>query len=245
MTDATATTYDLFALYGKPVLFSDVRIDPNTLPAGLHAYELRHSDDDISQPVSLENHVAVNFFGTIISSSPIELTQTRHSYANYDEKDYQPVGADSFTLDDFGSLSLNQYINRQYELTPQPENEIRVLVVEPRKKPYETVVPNTLEAHQKLVGGYIETVYPFDENVALVCNEEGKLEGLPLNRRIGHDIISGTFFLCGSDDRNGSFASLTQEQVKKYINRFSSIELYVEMKQIPQPKPKHKADFAR
>ena len=42
-------------------------------------------------------------------------------------------------------------------------------------------VPNTLEAFQAAVGGYIEVV-GLDANAALVCNKEGKLTGLPANR---------------------------------------------------------------
>ena len=56
---------------------------------------------------------------------------------------------------------------------------------------------------------------------------EGKLIGLPLNRRIGHDIIDGAFIVCGTDDRTASFSSLTDEQVKRYQEKFSPIEIYV------------------
>ena len=58
-----------------------------------------------------------------------------------------------------------------------------------------------------------------DENVALICNEEGKCIGLPLNRDIGHDIIAGNFILVG-DDGCGEDLSLTDEQIEKYKKRF-------------------------
>ena len=62
---------------------------------------------------------------------------------------------------------------------------MKVLIVEQGKKPYVKDIENNLESMQKIVGGYIETIYPFDdENVVLVCNEEGKMNGLPLNRAI-------------------------------------------------------------
>ena len=60
-----------------------------------------------------------------------------------------------------------------------------------------------------------------------ICNEEGKIIGLPLNRRIGDDIIAGVFIICGLDDRTSSFASLTSEQAKRYMGMFSTVELYV------------------
>ena len=52
---------------------------------------------------------------------------------------------------------------------------MNVLMVEPGKTPYETDIAPGLESLQKTVGGYIQEVYPFDDPVAIVCNEEGKL----------------------------------------------------------------------
>ena len=81
------------------------------------------------------------------------------------------------------------------ETALQKEPEITVLKVEPGKEPEEVTIPNTLEAMQEMVGGFIEIVYL--DGVCLVCNEEGKLMGLEGNRRVGRDIISGTFFRQG------------------------------------------------
>ncbi|MBQ7543308.1 MAG: DUF3846 domain-containing protein [Clostridia bacterium] len=52
---------------------------------------------------------------------------------------------------------------------------MRVLVVEPGKRPTVREMQTGLEPLQKAVGGLIEAVYPFEEPVAIVCNEEGKL----------------------------------------------------------------------
>ena len=79
----------------------------------------------------------------------------------------------------------------------------------------------------------IEAVYPFQDQVAFVCNDEGKLIGLPLNRRIGGDIIAGTFIVCGIDNRNASFSSLSDEQVKRYSDMFKKIEIYMPKGSIP------------
>lgn len=106
--------------------------------------------------------------------------------------------------------------------------KITVLVVEPNKEPRAVVINQTLESMQKIVGGNIEAVYPFDEAVALVCNEEGKNEGLPPNRSLcdkdGNilDIIVGTFFIC--DAAGEEFASLTEEQTAKYTAMFKTAE---------------------
>ena len=92
--------------------------------------------------------------------------------------------------------------------------------MEPYKLPYEKEIKNDLHTKQEIVEGYIEYAYLNNEDdVALICNEEGKYLGLPLNRDIGHDIIAGTFILVG-DDGSGEDLSLTDEQIEKYKKRF-------------------------
>ena len=57
-------------------------------------------------------------------------------------------------------------------------------------------VENTLEALQKEVGGYIET-FTFATDACVICNEEGKLRGLPYNRNLlGEDFV-GTILVVG------------------------------------------------
>ena len=96
---------------------------------------------------------------------------------------------------------------------------INVLIVEPNELPYEKEIPNTLEAKQEIVGGSIEcTSLLDDDSVSIICNEEGKINGLPLNRCIGHDIIAGTFIIAGDDYENGEFNWYDVENQKKYPN---------------------------
>lgn len=100
---------------------------------------------------------------------------------------------------------------------------INILIVEPYKLPYEKKIPNTLEAKQKEVDGYIECVDLLeDDSVSVICNEDAKLKDLPLNRDIGYDIISGTFIVVGFDATSGEFISLTKEQIEKYKKRFDN-----------------------
>ena len=74
---------------------------------------------------------------------------------------------------------------------------MKAIVVEPQNRPVLRDIGPGLGSMQEIVGGSIEAVYPFDESVVLVCNEEGKLLGLPLNRALRdadgtvYDIISG------------------------------------------------------
>ena len=110
---------------------------------------------------------------------------------------------------------------------------MRVIVVEPKKKPMVQDIDSGLESMQKIVGGSIQAIYPFAESVALICNEEGKLLNLPLNRALRddegnvYDIISGTFFLCAAPPDSDHFAGLTDQQVKTYLEQFSMPEMFL------------------
>ena len=105
-----------------------------------------------------------------------------------------------------------------------------VLVIDPLKKPYIKDIDSGLSSLQHEVGGYIEATYPYEDLVGLVCNEEGKLDGLPLNRAIYGDdgeiidIIAGTFLIVGLSEDN--FTSLPDELADKYTKLFESPEVF-------------------
>lgn len=101
-------------------------------------------------------------------------------------------------------------------------NKIRVVIVEPGNEPKEKGISNTLEELQNIVGGYIEAIPLHNEigsDLNIVCNEEGKLLGLPLNRALDSDILCGTFIVVKSDEDN--FVSLTDDEVKNVKDRFA------------------------
>ena len=112
---------------------------------------------------------------------------------------------------------------------------MQVVVVEPKKKPMVRDIDVGLESMQKIVGGPIEAVYPFDQPVALICNEEGKLLNLPLNRALRddegsvYDIISGTFFVCAAPPDSDHFAGLSDQQVKTYMEQFAMPEMFLDV----------------
>ena len=105
-----------------------------------------------------------------------------------------------------------------HQLAVPVHEQIRVLKVEPGKAPEEVTMPNTLEALQAAVGGDIEAV-GLDADACLVCNELGKVIGLPANRRVNGDIIAGTFLIVGSTD--GDFCSLSDEDAAYYDRELS------------------------
>ena len=104
---------------------------------------------------------------------------------------------------------------------------MKILVVEPMKPCEVREIPDTLEAMQALVGGYIQAVYPFQEEVAVICNEEGRNLDLPYNRPLmdesglPYDIVCGTFFMAGVSGEH--FVSLTDEQIQHYKDLYDNV----------------------
>ena len=112
---------------------------------------------------------------------------------------------------------------------------MKILLIAPGTAPRALDIDHSLKSMQELVSGTIEAIYPFADSVALVCNDEGKLLGLPLNRAVRDpatgqilDIIAGTFFICGlSEDE---FASLTDDQIQRYTQMFRCPEVFLKSK---------------
>lgn len=108
---------------------------------------------------------------------------------------------------------------------------MRVLIVEPGKPAYEKTIEPGLASLQQEVGGTIETFYPFDDDTMIICNDEGKITGLPLNRSFRdddnqiYDIIAGTFVICGSG--YSDCIGLTDAQVSKYMDMYKTPECFV------------------
>jgi hypothetical protein len=112
------------------------------------------------------------------------------------------------------------------EVSEMQEEMMTVLVVEPMKAPYVKHIPNELEDLQQAVGGDIEMTYPFDDEVGILLNGNGKFEGLPLNRALYddhgqvYDAIAGTFLVVGLTEDD--FTSLTPEQIEKFKEKYQS-----------------------
>ena len=113
---------------------------------------------------------------------------------------------------------------------------MRVVIVDPGKVPYEKEIDPGLKSMQKIVGGLIQAIYPYDEPIALICNDEGKLQGLPYNRALRdpetrelYDAVAGTFFLCGAPADSEDFTSLSNEQVALCKKRFAVPELFIDL----------------
>lgn len=99
------------------------------------------------------------------------------------------------------------------------KDQIKVLFVQPHEKPYIAEIPNTLEAKQRAVGGYIEYVYNADDT-ALIGDEEAKIKCKEGNRYLdGAGIIAGDFLIVGLTEEDTR--SLSEEEIDKYMEKYS------------------------
>jgi hypothetical protein len=130
---------------------------------------------------------------------------------------FYDINSNKFVFDKYFEIIKNLQRNGDDKL----QRKLNVLYIEPNKLPEKRTIKNTLEEKQKLVNGSIEYTYLSDSNdIAIVCNDEGKILGLPPNRDIGHDVICGNFFIVGDDPELGEDRSLTEEQIEKYSKYF-------------------------
>lgn len=109
--------------------------------------------------------------------------------------------------------------------------KIQVVLCEPGKPSRITTIDNTLDSFQKVVGGGIQAIYPFDDPVAIICNEEGKINCMELNRALRdedgriYDILSGPFLVVGLGQED--FNSLGHEYQEKYRKLFEHPEVFL------------------
>ncbi len=123
------------------------------------------------------------------------------------------------------------------------KSKLKVLVVEPDKEPYVKLIEPGYRSLQTEVDGTIQGIYPFEDPVGIICNDDGKWMGMPLNRALKgddgkvYDIIAGTFVVAGLSEDN--YCSLGDEQIEKYTRMFKHPEMFIqvagEIKALPVP----------
>lgn len=115
---------------------------------------------------------------------------------------------------------------------PLQENTIRVVLVEPGKQARIADIEASLEGYYRAIGAdTIQEVYPYEEEVCIICDDEGKLTGRPLNRALRdedtkeiYDIIAGTFFVCSCKEPR--YTSLSTDQQRRYLEQFKWPETF-------------------
>ena len=109
---------------------------------------------------------------------------------------------------------------------------MKVLKVEPYQLPEVKEIDPGLSSLQHEVEGWIEATYPFEDPVAIICNEEGKLNGMEYNRAIRdengevREIIAGPFLIVGLGEED--FTSLSDDMVQKYKRMFTQPEVFLQ-----------------
>lgn len=136
------------------------------------------------------------------------------------------LDSENFTGVDFSAEAERKIVQEQKE-------QLDVLLVKPGMYPQAVQIGSELEDLQKAVGGDIEAVYPYNEPVALIVNDEGKLNGSELNRALRdnegqiYDIVAGDFLVVGLGEED--FASLSPELMEKFEKEFHQPEMFVRM----------------
>lgn len=179
-----------------------------------HTYEFTVREDIL---VALEQVELSDDLMKALMDSPSPLQEVYEMFADK-ETDYMQTLRDTITE------------TAEHNFEKQTENSLTVLVVAPGEKPSVVTIPAGLDSLYNQVGEPIQAIYPFEEPVGIVCNDNGKINGMQLNRALRddensiYDIVSGTFLVVGLGEED--FCSLTPEQIEKYSEHFAEPEMF-------------------
>ena len=139
-----------------------------------------------------------------------------------------------YFVDSIGFKSISFDKSPCKEPVKASDGKISVLLVEPNKYPKMIEIDDTLEVMQTVVGGDIEEYMPFEDEVAIICNEEGKITGMAPNRAVYEensremlDIICGKFFIVYAPFEAERFQSLQPDLAEKYREKFKYPERFM------------------
>lgn len=90
--DAASEGYEICALDGKLVAFTNMRIQRESVPDGLYCYDIRDSDRLDGSCAEVKEYVMVNHWGTILCKSPFPLDEYG-SYYPQNDMNYLGVSA--------------------------------------------------------------------------------------------------------------------------------------------------------
>lgn len=151
-------------LLGRKGYFTELRVDKETVPEGMHCYELRHGDDD-RFPVSVEESVRVNYFGAVILAEELELGEGK---------------ALQFGCEDFGytgeQVYLSQVIGGQEPDDFKDGKELAEFVKEifPMTEKEGQILLGYMEGHEYVLGHMDGKMFRGD-----LCYEQGKVHWEP------------------------------------------------------------------
>lgn len=171
----------------------------------------------------------INITETLEKTVTVE-AETR---ADAEEKVRQSYYNSEIILDSENFTGVDFKTGGEREITDERKEMMDVLLIKPGMYPQAVKIGSELEDLQKAVGGDIEATYPFDDEVALVVNAEGKFNGSELNRSLKtedgqlYDIIAGDFLVVGLTEDD--FGSLSPELMEKFEKHFHQPETFIRM----------------
>lgn len=162
-------------LLGRTGYFTELRVDKETVPEGMHCYELRHGDDD-GFPVSVEENVRVNYFGAVLLAEALELGKEKALQFGYEDFGYtgeqmylsQVIGGQE--PEDFkGGKELAEFVKDTFPIT---EEEGRKLI-------------GYMEGHDYCLGHMDGKMFRGD-----LCYEQGKVHWEPYTIDDAVDVVT-------------------------------------------------------
>ena len=152
--DARKERFELVEVFDRPMLFTCLRVDRNTVPKGLYLYEVRNDDDQCGIPVEIGRWIMVNHWGTLLSATPIKLEPNRYNnnaYRHIDpENDWNYTGElcsareymDKYLLKKFFLLLRHKSMHDEHTYLPTHRNDIEMphrKNMQPQKQSIQTI----------------------------------------------------------------------------------------------------------
>lgn len=194
-----------------PVLYDrvyDGKLDCNSLETIYEKFNINHPADYKGRSLSVSDVVEI--------------------------KESDTLNPGFYFVDSIGFKSISFDKSPCKEPVKASDGKISVLLVEPNKYPKMIEIDDTLEVMQTVVGGDIEEYMPFEDEVAIICNEEGKITGMAPNRAVYEensremlDIICGKFFIAYAPFDAEKFQSLPPDLAEKYREKFKYPERFM------------------
>lgn len=155
--DAYKEDYEHIELFDEPGLFTNGRIDRETVPADWYCYDLRGSDDDPGDPTTIEEQVTGNHAGTVLLPKPLELNETDETGTRY-----RTIGEGLDFLD--GEITLEEFCKEHGLAFPGRKTSLE-LFGSRRLRPDDLIIISSeiMEMDDHLLNFYLETWFNVDE----------------------------------------------------------------------------------
>ena len=149
------------------------------------------------------------------------------------EKVSQAYSNSEYEFEPVELINTEFQVKSEREIEPTSFSKMDALLIKPNMYPQPVQVGCELEDLQDIVGGDIEAVSPFNEPVALIMDENGKMSGKEWNRALRdehgkiYDIVAGDFLVVGLGEED--FCSLSPDMRRRFEEHFHQPETFVRM----------------